>query len=152
MTLIVCAKAMDGMVFASDSRGTFGDPQGVTAQNDTMKKVIKLNENSVLMMAGSAEIGETVIQEIIKEVKEQNKDGVTEVMDCCRFKLKSKYQEWFQNYPPIPHPQNPAFVRPSLGIIVGGYDTDKDKKQAEQKIFSLLSVFDFAPMLHKGVG
>lgn len=39
MTLIVCAKAQDGMVFASDSRGAFGDPQTLTAQNDTMKKV-----------------------------------------------------------------------------------------------------------------
>ena len=39
MTLIVCAKAQNEMVFASGSRGTFGDPQTLTAQNDTIKNV-----------------------------------------------------------------------------------------------------------------
>lgn len=29
------------MVLASDSRGTFGDPRGVTAQNDNMQKIMK---------------------------------------------------------------------------------------------------------------
>lgn len=148
MTLIVCAKASDGMVLASDSRGTFGDPQNLTAQNDTMKKVVKLNENSVLLMSGSAEIGETIIQQIVKEVKEKDLGGVTEVMEFSRNKLKERYNQWFQNYPPLPHPQNPSFVRPILGIIIGGYDLDKDKKPIEQKIYSLMSVWDFAPMLH----
>jgi len=41
MTLTVCIEGSDGMVLASDSRGTFGDPRGLTAQNDTIKKIIR---------------------------------------------------------------------------------------------------------------
>ncbi|MBI3032464.1 hypothetical protein HYY69_03245 [Candidatus Woesearchaeota archaeon] len=148
MTLIVCAKAIDGMVLASDSRGTFGDPQNLTAQNDTMKKVVKLNENAVLLASGSAEIGETIIQEIVNDLKQANIKSVTEVMEFSRKKFKQRYDEWFLKYPPLPHPQNPAFVRPVLGIIIGGYDLDHNNKYTIPKIYSLLSVYDFAPMLH----
>lgn len=34
MTLLIALKGKDGLVMASDNRGTFGDPRGVTAQND----------------------------------------------------------------------------------------------------------------------
>jgi 20S proteasome alpha/beta subunit len=60
MTLILCLKGIDGMVLASDSRGTFGDPKGVTAQNDTQKKVYRLTKFSGMLIAGSGEIGAMV--------------------------------------------------------------------------------------------
>lgn len=44
MTLTVCLKGKDGMVLASDSRGTFGDPRRVTAQNDNMKKLYAVSK------------------------------------------------------------------------------------------------------------
>ncbi len=148
MTLIVCAKAQDGMVFASDSRGTFGDPQTLTAQNDTMKKVFKLSEYAVLLMSGASEIGENIIQEIIKDVKEKSILGVKDIVNHARNRFKERYDEWFSKYPPIPHPQNPAFVRPQLGIIIGGYNIAEKKEISEARIYSMLSVYDFAPMLH----
>jgi hypothetical protein len=38
MTLLVALKGTDGLALAADSRGTFGDPRGVTAQNDSQQK------------------------------------------------------------------------------------------------------------------
>jgi hypothetical protein len=37
-TLLVALKGKDGLVLAPDSRGTFGDPRGVTAKNDIQQK------------------------------------------------------------------------------------------------------------------
>ena len=37
MTLLVALRGKDGIVAAADSRGTFGDPRGVTAQNDSQR-------------------------------------------------------------------------------------------------------------------
>lgn len=125
MTLIICAKGKDGMVFASDSRGTFGDPSsGVTAQNDTMKKVFKINNNSVLMTAGSGEVGAKLVDDILKVINMNM--SVTDVMEQVSKIAKEKYDKWFQKLPLIVNPNNPNITappRPSLGIIVGGYET-----------------------------
>src|SRR3974390_52622 len=107
MTLIVCAKAQDGLALTSDSRGTFGDPQNLTAQNDNMKKVFKLSSHSVLLMSGAAEIGASIIHDITKEVKDKNLVGVTDVADHAKTKFKAKYEEWFSKYSPIPTQINP---------------------------------------------
>jgi len=148
MTLIICAKGKDGMVFASDSRGTFGDPAtGVTAQNDTMKKVFRINNNSVLMSAGSGEVGAKLVDDILKVIDINM--SVTEVMEQVSRIAKEKYDKWFQKLPLIINPANPNITappRPSLGIIIGGYETAKELK--DSKIFSLMSQFDFAPFLH----
>jgi len=40
MTLIASIKAQDGIVLASDSRGTIGDPRGLTAIDDVHKKIL----------------------------------------------------------------------------------------------------------------
>jgi hypothetical protein len=45
MTLVVAIKARDGIVLAGDSRGTIGDPRGLTAINDTQQKVHHLGNH-----------------------------------------------------------------------------------------------------------
>jgi hypothetical protein len=45
------------MVLASDSRGTFGDPRAVTAQNDNMKKLYLVSKHVGVILAGSGELG-----------------------------------------------------------------------------------------------
>ncbi len=144
MTLIICAKGKDGMVFAPDSRGTFGDPRGVTAQNDTMKKVFRINNNCALLIAGGAELASTILDEFLKDVKEETK--IDDVVKTLRKLLKEKYDEWFKNFTIIPTPNNPLPQRPSLGIIVSGYEDYRELKNP--KIFSLISEFDFAILKH----
>lgn len=53
MTLLVALKGQDGLVLAADSRGTFGDPRGVTAQNDTQQKAHVLSRHFAVLTAGS---------------------------------------------------------------------------------------------------
>ncbi len=149
MTLIVCLRGTDGMVLASDSRGTFGDPRGVTAQNDNQKKVYRLSKYSGMLIAGSGEIGTMVYNELGKEIEKMQDIGVTPMMDTVRFMLKSKFDEWFspkkfqlQAISGIPVP-----ARPDLAAIVGGYDVFEGKPRTP-RIFTLLSSYDFAPMLH----
>lgn len=51
MTLLVSLRGSDGLVVASDSRGTFGDPRGVTAQNDAQKKLYVVSKYTVIIVA-----------------------------------------------------------------------------------------------------
>ncbi len=39
MTLIVAMKSKDAIILGADSRGTIGDPRGLTAINDTYQAV-----------------------------------------------------------------------------------------------------------------
>ena len=137
------------MVLASDSRGTFGDPRGVTAQNDNQKKVYRLSDHSGMLVAGSGEIGMMIYSELGKEIDKMQKAGVTEMMETVRFTLKQKFDEWFppkkfqlQAMPGVPVP-----ARPELVAIIGGYDL-VDAKPKTPRIYTLLSTYDFAPMLH----
>jgi 20S proteasome alpha/beta subunit len=136
------------MVLASDSRGTFGDPRGVTAQNDNMQKVYRISKYVGVLLAGSGELGAMLIGEISNDVKKESIEGVTRVMEVTRGILKKRYDEFFPKFLVQPIPGVAASVRPGLVAIVGGYDLDGNGKPAIQKIYSLNSLLDFAPMLH----
>jgi hypothetical protein len=139
------------MVLASDSRGTFGDPKGVTAQNDNQKKVYELSNFSGMLIAGTGEIGAMVYGEIKKQIEREGKNsaGVSEIMESARNTLKAKFDEWFspQRFQLQPIQGVAAPVRPDLAVIIGGYDL-VDGMTKTQKIYTLLSPYDFAPMLH----
>lgn len=137
------------MVLAADSRGTFGDPRGVTAQNDTMRKVVKLNENCGLLLSGAGELGDNIVTEIEKVINSEKIKSVTEVLNKARQILKAKYDEWFDKFPPMPSPQNPNFLRPVLGIIIGGYEKRLKNSLEDPKIYSMVSLLDFPPSLHR---
>lgn len=53
MTLTVCLQGEDMIVVATDSRGTFGDGRGPTAQNDNIKKLYLVG-NVAICSAGSS--------------------------------------------------------------------------------------------------
>ncbi len=59
MTLLVALKGSDGLALAADSRGTFGDPRGITAQNDTMEKAFIVSPHVAVLLAGAGELGNT---------------------------------------------------------------------------------------------
>ena len=63
MTLLVALVGSDGLVLAADSRGTFGDPRGITAQNDAQQKAHILAPHAAVLIAGAGEVGSLLIHE-----------------------------------------------------------------------------------------
>lgn len=147
MTLLVGLSGADGIVVASDSRGTFGDPRGVTAQNDSQKKLYVTSKYTAILMAGSGELGATLMAELSGNPL-VGIEGATQVMDATRTHIRSKYRDWFAQFAVQPIPGVPAPVRPDLALLIAGYDVDPMGKPTDQRIFQLISQADFAPMLH----
>ncbi len=146
MTLLVALSGADGLVIASDSRGTFGDPRGVTAQNDSQKKLYVASKYSAILVAGSGELGAQLMGEVTTAVKDIQ--GVTPIMDATRGLVRSKYGDWFSRFAIQPVPGVPAPVRPDLAFLIAGYDVDTGGQPTDQRIFQLISQADFAPMLN----
>ncbi|MGC1929905.1 MAG: hypothetical protein WA667_13090 [Candidatus Nitrosopolaris sp.] len=113
----MCLKGKDIIVVATDSRGTFGDPRGITAQNDNIKKVYLVG-NVAICSAGSSHANM-----IVDEVRAEANTGVTNIMLKVREIANKRFNEWFSAFPFMPLPgQNPAFVRPLLELSIAGYD------------------------------
>ena len=66
MTLTVALVGKDGIVLATDSRGTFGDPRGVTAQNDTIIKLHTLGKVGILI--AGAEQSHIILEEELSDM------------------------------------------------------------------------------------
>jgi 20S proteasome alpha/beta subunit len=146
MTLLVGLRGHDGLVVAADSRGTFGDPRGLTAQNDSQKKLYITSKYSAVLLAGSGELGASLMEAVLKEI--QGSEGVTPIMEKTRLVLRQKYAEMFSGFAIQQLPGLTIPVRPDVQLLLAGYDLDPSGKPTEQRIFQLLSQLDFAPMLH----
>ncbi len=145
MTLTVCLTGKDGIVIGSDSRGTFGDPRGVTAQNDTIKKTYLVGDVGILM-AGATN-GNMIVEEVAKAVTAEKIQGVTKTMEKVREISMKKFDEWFPGFPYFAEQgQNPAFQRPNMQLTIAGYDTDDGKRVP--RLYSMVSNYAFAPNLH----
>jgi 20S proteasome alpha/beta subunit len=55
-------KAVDGIILAADSRGTIGDPRGLTAINNSQIKIFPLG-SSGLGIAGASEMAAVLLDE-----------------------------------------------------------------------------------------
>jgi 20S proteasome alpha/beta subunit len=55
VTLAVAIKASDGIIIAADSRGTIGDPRGLTAVNDTQQKLFQFGKCAIAI-SGAGEM------------------------------------------------------------------------------------------------
>jgi 20S proteasome alpha/beta subunit len=150
MTLNLILKGKDGLVLASDSRGTFGDPRSITAQNDNMRKLYPLSKYVGVVLAGSGELGATIMNEIQEGIRSAAMpiEGATPVMNFVRSILIKRFNEWFAGFAVTPIQGAPIPVRPTLVLIIGGYEVDGEGKSTEQKIYSLNCHQNFAPMLH----
>ena len=147
MTLLAALKGKNGFVLAADSRGTFGDPRSVTAQNDNMQKAHILSPNVAALTAGSGELGALVIDLVKKKLAAGKIDGVTAVLETLRQTARENYQQWFSSIPPVQSPSlvmtGQAVARPDLSFTVPGYELD-----GTPRLFTLVSQLDFPPMLH----
>ena len=173
MTLLVALKAADGLVMAADSRGTFGDPRQVTAQNDSQQKAHILADHVAVLQAGAGELGTHVVERAKQVLKGElmtvpvtpgappvlqpgngvppATDGVTPVMGVLRDVTRASYNEWFPSVEPVPPPmlaaQGQVPTRPELQFIVGGYEVGGGGAN-DARIYTMLSAVDFAPALH----
>lgn len=146
MTLLVALKGRDGIVAATDSRGTFGDARMVTAQNDTMQKLYAVAPHVALMASGAAELA-TVLKNNLEQRIGQDVDGASAVMGLTREVAREGYGQWFPGWA-IQQGLNASMpVRPDLGLVVTGFDPDPDGAFTVPKIYQLVSALDFAPML-----
>jgi 20S proteasome alpha/beta subunit len=147
MTLLVALRGKDGLAPAADSRGTFGDPRQVTAQNDAQQKAHILSPHVAVLAAGSGEVGALVINLVKSKLADLKVDGASPVLNVLRDTVREQYQKWFPSVPPIqPLPliqSGQVAVRPDLAFLVGGYEND-----GTPRLFGLGSLFDFNPMLH----
>jgi 20S proteasome alpha/beta subunit len=148
VTLLVSLHGTDGLALAADSRGTFGDPRGVTAQNDAQQKAHILSPHVAVLAAGSGEIGSLVIKDVKEKVSAATIDGVSAVMNVLRDTVRESYQNWFTSVPAMVAPAlaqtGQVATRPDLSFLVAGYEPDN----VTAHMFSLPSLTDYAPMLH----
>jgi 20S proteasome alpha/beta subunit len=149
MTLLVALRGKDGIVAATDSRGTFGDPRGVTAQNDSQQKAHIVAPHAAVLIAGAGELGTQLISEISATAHSRKIDGVSNVLDLARQTARKRYAEWFPHLPPAVVPGTPAIARPDLQFVVVGYDPDESGNYTQPRLYSSGSALDFPPSLHE---
>ena len=124
-------------MLAADSRGTIGDPRGLTAIRDTHVKIFHLSKYVGIVSYGSSELAAQLIEEIRKQL-DTSDIYVDPILNKTREVLRSRYQDWFKAFP--------IKERPGVGFILGGYNEDKT-----MKTYYLSSSLDFAPQLATNV-
>ncbi|RWD60330.1 hypothetical protein [Mesorhizobium sp.] len=134
MTLAVAIKAVDAIVVAADSRGTIGDPRGLTAVNDTQRKLFQFG-NCGLAIAGASEMALAIIDEFGRQGLNQPQDVDAAVAAFAQAAIWS--DNWYRGIP--------TAQRPGALFILGGYRTVGG--QSVPLVFLLNSNTAFAPQL-----
>ena len=137
MTLLVSLRGKDGIVAAADSRGTFGDPRGVTAQNDSQQKLHLVSAHASVSLAGSGELGTMLLTEIGERATKEKRDGATSITELVRVTARQRYGEWFPHLPPAAAPGTNAIGRPDLALQVTGYDPDASGEYTVPRLYSI---------------
>ena len=136
MTLIVALKAVEGIVLATDSRGTIGDPRGLTAINDTQEKLFQLGKCGIAFSGGS-EVGAALLDEFRKKGANELK-SVDNAVDQLAPQAADLYAQWFREIP--------AQQRAGVLLLLAGYRYSDDSPP-EKIIYLLNSQMNFAPQL-----
>lgn len=137
MTLVLAMHTADGIVLAADSRGTIGDPRGLTAMNDAQQKLSRLTDRVAVCNAGSAEVANSLLDGLDGPLA--GTDGyVDEVLAAVIQKCKAEHATWFGGLP--------ATDRPQVSLVIAGYRKVSDAGLVPM-IYMLNSQQDFAPLL-----
>jgi 20S proteasome alpha/beta subunit len=136
MTLIVAMKALDAIILAADSRGTIGDPRGLTAINDNQIKLFQLGCCG-LGVAGASEMAATLLDEFRKNDCE-NLSSVQDAMQKVVAISVDCFSRWFREIPPG--------QRPGVLLTLAGYRF-VEGRTPESMIYLLNSQANFAPQL-----
>lgn len=136
MTLIVGLKAKGGIVFATDSRGTIGDPRGLTAINDNQDKLFRLGKCG-LALSGASEMGRALLD----EYRKAGVDAATQIDEMASLvasKSADLFKNWFRDIAPE--------RRLGVVMILAGYRQSQGQP-AEPMMYLLNSQSNFAPQL-----
>ncbi len=135
MSLAIAMTGTGGVVLAADSRGTIGDPRGLTAMNDTMQKLFQLGPRAGCAVFGSAEMGLALLTSFRGWAIESGTDlgglPVEQVAQQFSNVARQSYATWFPNMP----------SRPDLGMVIGGLDASD-----APAIYMMLNQLDFVPL------
>jgi hypothetical protein len=134
LTLVLTLRGRDGIVLAADSRGTFGDPREVTAQNDTQRKAFVLSRYAAAVISGAGELGTLLMKDAIADIENTKVDGATAVMQKVRQLFTNRYADYFPGFliQPVQGVSQP--IRPDLGVLIAGYDLTRNKRPSAMKI------------------
>ncbi len=136
MTLAVAIKATDAIIVAADSRGTIGDPRGLTAVNDTQQKIFQFGKCG-FAISGAAELAQAMMDEFGKRGlnNPQNiDDAVTSLAHAAAI-----YDGWFQG---INFDQ-----RPTILFVLAGYRVPDGGAAPIPMVYLMASNTRFAPQL-----
>ncbi len=134
MSLAIALEGVDGIVLAADSRGTIGDPRGLTAINDSQVKLFRLSQYVGVCTFGSGEVGAEVCHRLQALVQKEFSDAarIDAIEHKTRQHARGCYDDWFARFP--------VENRPALGLILGGI-LGNDRPRS----LLLVSQLDFAP-------
>jgi 20S proteasome alpha/beta subunit len=145
MTLIVGLEGQDGMVLASDSRGTIGDPRSLTAVNDTHKKIFKLSDYCGIATSGATELCNRFIDSFKKIVESKDLVNVDDIVQELYEWGRKEFRQWFGAMQFVqPRGQQIIDHRPNIVLIVVGYNKNTD---GANRIYLFTSAMDFVPQL-----
>lgn len=140
MSLVIAMKSREGIVLAADSRGTIGDPRGLTAINDTYQKIFPLGKCGIGFV-GAAELGESLYDELKKNGM-GSYDDVNTALEAIAPAVTNYFNQWFQT---IPHAQ-----RPGVLVTLAGY-RHVNRQAPEPMLYMLASQTNFARQLFRDV-
>lgn len=143
MTLIVALIAKDGIAITSDSRMTSGDANVTTTQsNDTVRKIFKVTNHCGIAIAGSGEIGVTLIEEFQRNVANENNEklDILELSEKFRNLCITKYSLWFSRL------SAESNLIPYFEVLLCGYEKNTGGDLVNPKIIKMISGLQFAPM------
>jgi len=138
MTLIVALQGKDGLVLAADSRGTIGDPRGLTAINDDQTKLFKLSKYCGIGITGSSELAAKIVDELKVALTQDNKEFTDDILKETRQLVRSRYDDWFAKFD--------VKERPGIVLTIVGFHKTQDD-QFIPRTYLLASPLDFAPQL-----
>ena len=143
MSLVVCLEADKAIILGADSRGTVGDPRGLTAIKDTERKIFPMG-NCGLGVCGASEIGRTLLDELMRPGVE-NLTSIDSALSRVAKAAEKWFEEWFRNAKPED--------RVPLMLTLAGYRKPKPPRHPEAKsmIYLLNSQQNFAPQLFSGI-
>ncbi len=144
MTLIVALRGSDGIVLAADSRGTYGDPRGVTAQKNSMMKLHKLARHVGVLLSGDAGLGNQLLASWNGD--RNASESAPELMERFRAHVRVTFGSWFPGFATQAVQGSPIPVRPDLRLLIAGFEYDGDGNPSEAVLYNLLSFYDFAPV------
>lgn len=136
MTLIVGMKSSTSIILAADSRGTIGDPRGLTAINDNQVKLFQLGHCG-LGIAGAGEMGAVLLDELGKSACRD----VSNIDDAERMVVQQcadHFSRWFRDIQPA--------QRPAVLLTLAGYRRPP-RGAPQPMIYMLNSQMNFAPQL-----